>query len=255
MVPRSRSRSSRASSAATVGGLGVVARAARRGARARPRARRRRPRAARSRLACAATSSAPSSATRSVHGVERVPGREPGCDPPQRRVSLRRPQRRSRPAGPREPGNSRPSARSKYARRAAGPPLTTASRSGVKTSVATSRRSCSAERSGAPFSRARLPSPAAQRHLELDVRRPAFARERHARGVRARTGRAARPRAFAARTPACRRAAPRAGSSCRRRSGPSTSTSPGSSASSSRAYERKSRSVTSRTISRRAGSA
>ena len=53
-----------------------------------------------------------------------------------------------------------PSTRSKYARRAAGPPLTTARRSGVKTSVATSRRSDSADGSSAPFSRASFAWPA-----------------------------------------------------------------------------------------------
>src|SRR5437868_2382649 len=47
---------------------------------------------------------------------------------------------------------SRPSARSKYARRAAGAPLTTPRRSGVKTSVVSSARNCSTLRSGAPLS-------------------------------------------------------------------------------------------------------
>jgi hypothetical protein len=56
-------------------------------------------------------------------------------------------------------GARRPSTRSKYARRVAGPPFTTVSRSGVNTSVATSVRSCSAARSAAPFRLARFPSP------------------------------------------------------------------------------------------------
>ncbi len=79
----------------------------------------------------------------------------PGAAP---RFAAPRP-RRTPPAAPARAGKSRPSARSKYARRAAGPPLTTTSRSGVKTSVATSARSCSAARSGAPFSSARFASP------------------------------------------------------------------------------------------------
>ena len=54
-------------------------------------------------------------------------------------------------------GKRRPMIRSKYARRTAGPPFTTASRSGVNTSVAISFRNCSAARREAPFSVARLP--------------------------------------------------------------------------------------------------
>ena len=45
-----------------------------------------------------------------------------------------------------------------YARLAAGPPFTTTRRSGVKTSVASSPRSCSADRRAAPSSRARFGS-------------------------------------------------------------------------------------------------
>ena len=87
----------------------------------------------------AATSSAPSAARRSVHGSSAAALRKPELDPPQRCVSLRKRREvvlRQSGAG----GKRRPSARSKYARRAAGPPFTTVERSGVKTSVATSRR-------------------------------------------------------------------------------------------------------------------
>ena len=86
--------------------------------------------------------------------VRRRPAR-----PAAARRSAARPRRRTRPRGRARLGASRPSTRSKYARRAAGPPLTTTSRSGVKTSVVTSPRSCSAARSRAPFSVARLPLP------------------------------------------------------------------------------------------------
>ena len=154
-TPRSRSRGEPRLERRDRRRLARRRRAARRAGRARRRARRSRaqaPSSAAPRVPRRARR--PSSATRSVHGVERVARREPQLDPAERGVPLRERgdvvlrQRR------RAPAQSRPSTRSKYARRAAGPPLTTASRSGVKTSVANSRRSDSADGSRAPFSRA-----------------------------------------------------------------------------------------------------
>ena len=109
------------------------------------------------------TSSAPSAADLLVPRRERVARRDAQRDPPERGVPLRR---AAAPYSAGSAGAGRAAAgratRSKYARRAAGPPLTTTSRSGVKTSVATSPRSCSAARSRAPFSVARLPLAAAR---------------------------------------------------------------------------------------------
>ncbi len=99
-----------------------------------------RARAARAPRVRASTSAAPSSATCSVHGASASRRREPE----RRRVAgaaLRCATRGAvleRQRG-RAPAARRPSVRSKYARRTAGPPLTTARRSGVKTSVGTSR--------------------------------------------------------------------------------------------------------------------
>ena len=55
-------------------------------------------------------------------------------------------------------GRVRASTRSKYARRVAGPPLTTASLSGVKASAWRRERSSSAEARAAPFQRIRFGS-------------------------------------------------------------------------------------------------
>ena len=84
--------------------------------------------------------------------VERV-RREAELHTAQRGVSLRKRGEIIRRAAARA-GNRRASARSKYALRAAGPPFTTVKRSGVNTSVDTSRRSDSADGSFAPFTRA-----------------------------------------------------------------------------------------------------
>ena len=135
VAPRSMSRSSRASSA--VGGrrLAVVDERARPGGRARRPARRSRARAARSPRVRASTSSRAELGDLLRPRRQRVARREPRRDAAQPRVAL--PDRRAvlerQPR--RGPGARRPSVRSKYARRTAGPPLTTASRSGVKTSV------------------------------------------------------------------------------------------------------------------------
>ena len=125
------------------------ARSAKRGAARRPQ--RARP----------ATSSAPEPTTCSVHGASASRVEKPAPRAAARRCA-ERPPRRTRPRDRPRAGERRPSTRSKYARRAAGPPLTTARRSGVKTSVATSPRSCSAARSRAPFSVARFPCRAAR---------------------------------------------------------------------------------------------
>ena len=69
---------------------------------------------------------------------DRVARRVAGGRAAQRRVALCDRRARTRSAASRAPARAVPSTRSKYARRTAGPPLTTASRSGVKTSVATS---------------------------------------------------------------------------------------------------------------------
>ena len=145
-------------------------------------------------------------------------------------------------------GNTRPTVLSRYALLTAGAPLTTASRSGVKTSVRSSCRSCSAELSAPPFKRARRASrgprltSVSKRGLPVDAAKP------NASSPQRRSGRVERPYATVVRSPAFRHEAPRAGSSCPTPFGPVTSTTPGSRASSSRGYERKSRSVTSRTM-------
>ena len=68
-----------------------------------------------------------------------------------------------------------PAARSKYARRAAGPPLTTTSRSGVNTSVETSERSCSAARRARAVQRRALRLARRRRDLDLQPRAGAIA--------------------------------------------------------------------------------
>ena len=118
------------------------------------------------------------------------------------------------------------------------------------------RRELSAQLLGGAQRRAVQPSPASPlpRRAATSTVARRRARERPARATRAALGaaggRAGRQSACEARNPACRRAAPRAGWSCRRRC-PVTSTRPGSSARSRRAYDRKSRSGTWRTISLR----
>ena len=99
------------------------------------------------------TSDAPRAATCSVQGASAA--RSSGASGRRYAGQARR---RSSPAVASADGNNRASDRSKYARRAAGPLLTIARRSGVKTSVAVSVRSCSAARRRAPFTSARLPS-------------------------------------------------------------------------------------------------
>ena len=127
------------------------------------RARRRAPRtpapSARASTRRSSTSVAPSAATRSVHGSSAARSERRRAAPAAAPRCAARARRRSPAARRRGPGAARPSTRSKYARRAAGPPLTTASRSGVKTSVESSRRSDSAEGSRAPFSRASFACP------------------------------------------------------------------------------------------------
>ena len=166
---------------------------------------------------------------------ERVAGRTAR---PRRGAARRcagRPRRRSRAAGRRAPGSSRPSERSKYARRAAGPPLTTARRSGVKTSVAHLAAQLLGRAEGGAVEPRPLRLASRERHLDARARdRPARAAQRDPARRRAVRIELRVRAASAARSPACRRAATRAGSSCRRRSRPSTSTRPGSSASSSR---------------------
>ena len=151
-------------------------------------------------------------------------------------------------------GARRPNARSKYARRTAGPPLTTASRSGVKTSVATSERSCSAARSGAPFSFARLPSPTStvtSSCTSLSPRRPRNAIRPDLSPKRTSCA-SVRVRGEKPCVPTCSDSsrfvlpAP---------FDPTTSTSPGSRSRSSRAYDRMFLSETVETISRAAVSA
>ena len=106
----------------------------------------------------AAASSVPSAATWSVHGSTASRDDRPFAT--RRSAAFRWPTTAPYSAdNPARAGNSRPSARSKYARRTAGAPFTIPSRSGVKTSVETSARSSSAARNGPPFSFARLPFP------------------------------------------------------------------------------------------------
>ena len=146
-------------------------------------------------------------------------------------------------------GVTRPSIRSKYARRTAGPPFTTASRSGTNASAVSRERSSSADASGAPFSRSCFPSPGAM-VTSVSTGAPASvpARRTRAAGSPKRTSRgSARVRGEKPCTPTWTASsrfvfpAP---------FGPTTSTSPGSSARSSAAYERKLRSVARATISR-----
>ena len=95
----------------------------------------------RERLAAGADERRPELGEARRPGLERLARREAELHPPERRRSAARAPRGTPAAARPAPGSSRPRTRSKYARRAAGPPLTTASRSGVKTSVETSRRS------------------------------------------------------------------------------------------------------------------
>src|SRR5919197_2611330 len=147
-------------------------------------------------------------------------------------------------------GESRPSTRSKYARLAAGPPFTTTSRSGVKTSVATSPRSCSAARSRAPLRLARLPLPSSSVTPSSTVtpaRSPRNAIRAASRPKRTSCA-SARVRGENPCVPTC--------SDSRRLVlpaplGPVTSTRPGSSSRSSLEYERKSRREAAPTISPR----
>ena len=99
----------------------------------------------------------------SVHGAIASRDDRPAADAAQRGVSLRDRSRVLRRERARAGCSARRATRSKYARRAAGPPLTIASRSGVKTSVAISRRkllaaSRASRRSASPASRARVDS-------------------------------------------------------------------------------------------------
>ena len=146
-------------------------------------------------------------------------------------------------------GASRPSARSKYARRTAGPAFTTASRSGVNTSVATSERNCSAARSGAPFTFARLLSPSSSvtsSCTSLSPLRP-YKAIRPARSPKRTSCASARVRGEKPCVPTCSDSskfvlpAP---------FGPTTSTSPDSRFKSRRAYDRTFRSETVETIRR-----
>ena len=173
----------------------------------------------RDRLRRDATRAAPRVATCSVHGA--TASRVEAPNETRRSAAFRCPTAAAYSSGSAARlGSSRLSDRSKYARRAAGPPLTTASRSGVKTSVATSPRSCSAERSGAPFSFARFPACCCSVTSSSTGAPVSVARRARSAPPSRRSGRAAGRRACAARSPACRRAATRAGSSCRRRSRP-----------------------------------
>ena len=90
------------------------------------------------------------------------------------------------PAGDRSrAGAGRARARSRYARRTAGPPLTTASRSGVKTSVGNSRRSDSADGRRVPSSSADLARAGGELHPHPVVgRRRARPRARPTRPAR-----------------------------------------------------------------------
>ena len=212
-------------------------RAPRRAGRARPHALRTRVRAQRAsrgaarRAALRALRSAPSTA-RARRGRR---GRAA------RGAALRSAARASQgsPAGvPARAGKSRPSVRSKYALRAAGPPLTTARRSGVKTSVATSRRSDSADGRRAPFSSASFACPWRSVSEISTGERAARAADDDAACGLAELDQLRRPAACAARSPASRRAATRAGSSCRRRFGRRRARSPGARSRSSDAYER-----------------
>jgi hypothetical protein len=149
-------------------------------------------------------------------------------------------------------GRSRPTTRSMYARRVAGPPFTTASRSGVNTSVVSSLRSRSLEVRRSPFSSTRRTSPRvsvtsvanlfsprapASRTRAASASKRIMSLSRRARGENACVPTWSASRRFVLPAPF----------------GPWSSTTPGSRLSSSEAYERKSRSRTSRTISPRAG--
>ena len=122
--------------------LGVVAEQPRRPVRARRRARQ-------SRGPSAASASRRAADERSARARRHAPSRRSSAlavgvaelHAPQRQRSAAPARRGSPAAGPARGGQRRPSTRSKYARRAAGPPLTTVRRSGVNTSVAISRRS------------------------------------------------------------------------------------------------------------------
>ena len=134
-----RGRASRRAS--RVGGAGAAGRRSRAGAAGSPSSPARSAKPGLERLrggqALAARRAQPSSAAiRSVQGSSDRGGVEAEVDAAQRGIALR--ERCSVVLRKRRRGQERavPSARSKYARRAAGPPLTTASRSGVKTSVA-----------------------------------------------------------------------------------------------------------------------
>ena len=83
---------------------------------------------------------------------------EPAPDAPERRRCAVRRRLAYSLASAARAGRSRPTARSRYARRVAGPPLTTASRSGVNTSVVSSCRRRSAELSRSPLRSTRLGS-------------------------------------------------------------------------------------------------
>ena len=156
--------------------------------------------------------------TRSVQGASASRVDRPSRDAAERRRSAGRAPRRRRPAAPpvraaaaRAPGRSRRDA-------TAGPPLTTASRSGVKTSVASSLRSRSAAVDAGPVQPRLLAARyAAGRPRSRPEPIPAR-RERRPGPPRRRSGPAARRPGCAARTLRRRRAATRAGSSCRRRS-------------------------------------
>src|SRR5579864_658387 len=146
---------------------------------------------------------------------------------------------------------SLPSARSKYARRAAGAPLTTPRRSGVKTSVASSPRSRSIGRSGAPFNVATFGDPGStvtSTPRGAPARRPCTA-IREALSPKRTSSRSERARGEKPCVATCSASsrfvlpAP---------FGPTASTRPGRSSNSSRSYDRKLRSETVSTISRSA---
>ena len=192
----------------------------------------------------ASTSCAASATTWPVHGSSAEASETPAAT--RRSAALRCPSAAAYAVGTSaRAGSTRASTRSKYARRVAGPPLTTASRSGVNASAWMRERSSSADASAAPFQRIRFGSRTETPHLG---RRPRPRRGAPSTRARPSSGAATDDLRVLARPererPVSRRARPRAGSSCPRRFGPVTRTSPGSSASSSRAYERTSRSDT-----------
>ena len=213
-------------------------RASRPAGRARPRARRTAGASAAIASRRAATSARPSAATCSVHGASASRDESPERTRRERRVALRERRRVVRGQRRRAPGCSR--AERPVEVRAPG--RRAALDDGQPVGREDERRELRAQLLGgaqrAPFSSpASLAGP--QRHLDRRAAcRPRSPVERRPAPPRAEADELRVRRASAARSPACRRAATRAGSSCRRRSAPTTSTIPGESSSSSEAYER-----------------